>query len=645
MRKNHAWMRPSIRACALSLSCAALLAVPAALAQTAEPSAAVAAAKGRVDQETARLNAAIEAEAARLSQYMDQADVAADKSMDRVGVQARERLLQGVTRLIREGERAIPRRVDPAWASGAANECQQLNGAAGASNGSARCASTNDSGSRAETRAQGDGASAAANAANTGRALARAQGDRSSATARSGDAARPGQRDNVSDAVATGGSSSQAVAGSSHFDENNNVTAVAAEGSRASAEATAGDNNRILAGAFNRGEANATNRAGDRNTSIALGANGSRGPDAPAGANPLAMQMSGARSMTLFGFDNHAMSVVDGPNSVATTNAGYGDRHWSAATASANSHARADAAQGEDNAAFADARNRGHALSYTSYGDNLVAISRSTGDDSTGSCSPIGRPQNSGETNYPPDVCATANARSVDGNSNIAIAIVDRAKGYAVAERGVRNTAVVRATNGGNIVWNTAEAGPNQTPNPHQGQRADCPWPLPPLPQAQQACGNGTAKASYGDGNLAVALPNGDHSFAWSEASGGSYNQTLATAGANARARARATYNSYGTAKAVADNGGNADASAGAGQHNVALANANGAGAVANVTAYGPYARATGAASVGGIVTAIHNTTSLPGGFGASMSTTVQCSNNAVTYAMLGDGQTCGTGF
>jgi hypothetical protein len=175
----------------------------------------------------------------------------------------------------------------------------------------------------------------------------------------------------------------------------------------------------------------------------------------------------------------------------------------------------------------------------------------------------------------------------------------------------------------------------------------DCPWPLPPLPQAQQPCGNATAKASYGDGNLAVAAPNGDHTFTWSEASGGSYNQTLATAdGANSRARARGIYNNYGTAKSTASDGGNADTWAIIGYDNIALANAVGAGSVATGVAAGPHAEATSAASAGGTASAVHNTTTQTGSFqGGSLTTGVSCSEQSVTYALIGNGRTCGDGF
>ena len=119
---------------------------------------------------------------------------------------------------------------------------------------------------------------------------------------------------------------------------------------------------------------------------------------------------------------------------------------------------------------------------FNSYGDYMLAIATSKGDGSTGQCGPIGQPRDSGETTYPPDACSTANARAVDGEANIAISNVDKAKAYSVAERGSRNIAVTRAVNGGDIIWNTTPSLPTQPPNPHAGMTPDCPWPLPPLP-------------------------------------------------------------------------------------------------------------------------------------------------------------------
>jgi hypothetical protein len=77
----------------------------------------------------------------------------------------------------------------------------------------------------------------------------------------------------------------------------------------------------------------------------------------------------------------------------------------------------------------------------------------------------------------------------------------------------------------------------------------------------------------------------------------------------------------------------------------VALATAVGIGSVANVTAAGPHARATATASAGGTATAVHNTTTSGNFLGVNLTTGVTCSNASVTYALIGTGQTCGSGF
>jgi len=522
------------------------------------------------------------------------------------------------------------------WNPEGANACKQVDGTVVLANGTAVCTTNSDGDDQAVAKAQGDGASATANAIHDGRANAKALGDASAATARSGDAARTGQARNAADASSLNGSTATANAGVGDFDEDNEAKAVAEDGSLSIADAGTGDKNQDFALSVNNGEARATNRAGDRNVAVAIGANGNNDGNGPLGA----------RATTLIGNDNTALSVADGLNSAATTNAGYGDRHKAAAAAGPNSDARADSAQGEESESFATATDRGHALAFNSYGDHMRAIATSKGDGSTGRCAVIGQPVNSGQTTYPPDACSTANARAVDGDANTAISVVDKAKAYSVAERGTHNIAVTRAANGGDIIWNTTPSLPSQPPNPHAGLTPDCPWPLPPLPQAQQACGNATAKASYGDGNVAVAAPNGDHSFAWSEASGGGYNETLATAeGANSRARARGIYNNHGTAKATAADGGRSEAATILGYENVSMANATGAGSVANATAAGPHAQATAAASSGGTATAVHNTTNIAAFITGPLVTGVTCSPAAVTYALIGTGQSCGTGF
>jgi hypothetical protein len=48
-----------------------------------------------------------------------------------------------------------------------------------------------------------------------------------------------------------------------------------------------------------------------------------------------------------------------------------------------------------------------------------------------------------------------------------------------VAERGARNTAVTRATDGRNIIWNTTPSLPRQPVNTHAGLKPDCPKSLP----------------------------------------------------------------------------------------------------------------------------------------------------------------------
>jgi len=601
------------------------------------PSDALAEAKAQVDEALAGFSTAADEAAAGLQTFVEEADIAEDKSMEEAGVAAKSDLDEGLAEVLSDAEGAIPEadRLEPSWNGGAANACRQNDGNNVVAQGTAVCTTNSDRDDRARARAEGNGASATANAVHDGDAEARSQGDGSAATARSGDPARTGQRRNVSDAVSTGGSTATANAGLGDHDGRNRSTAVADGTSLATADSNFGDENEAFSGSINNGEARASNTSGDRNRAIALGANGSNDGNGPAGA----------RATSLLGFDNTSLSVADGQNSTAITNAGYGDRHRAAATSGPNSQARADSAQGEESASFSQATDRAHALAFNSYGDHMLAIAQSTGNGSTGLCGPIGQPVNSGETTYPPDACATANARAVDGEANTAISIVDEAKGYSVSERGARNTAVTRATNGGDIIWNTTPSLPNQPPNPHAGLTPDCPWPLPPLPQAQQPCGNATAKASYGDGNLAVAVPNGDHAFAWSEASGGSYNQTLAAAdGANSRARSRGIYNNYGTAKSSATNGGNAETLAVRGYGNVALANADGIGSVANATAAGPHSQATASSSAGGTATAMHNTTTASGFQGIGPSA-VSCSNESVTYAMIGTGQTCGDGF
>jgi len=656
--KRHWPARIGIGACVTSLTAAALLATPAAMAEDKRklvdetatwgtpheehaagvtPADAVAGTNAAVDQEAAQLGTSVDVETARLATFVEQAKVARNKSMETAGVEAKARLTADIAQLLKKAERAIPKdgRLKPAWQPGSANQCRQVDGTDLIKKGTAVCSTNNDQDQRATARAQGDGATAAAYAIHDGGARARAQGDNSIATAKSGDAIRTGQSDNVSDAVSTGGSTVTATAGLGDDDEHNKARAVADDGSLAVADASFGDKNDMFAGAVNKGEARVSNRAGDGNIGIALGANGSNDGNGPAGA----------RVTIAIGFDNTAVSLADGVNSAATTNGGYGDRHKAVALSGPNSHARGDSVQGDESASFADATDRGHALAFNSYGDYMLAIAKSKGDGSTGQCAPIGQPVNSGETTYPPDACSTANARAVDGEANIAISIVDKAKAYSVAERGSRNIAVTRAANGGDIIWNTKPSLPTQTPNPHAGLTPDCPWPLPPLPQAQQPCGNATAKSSYGNGNLAVAAPNGDHTFTWAESSGGSYNQTLTIAeGANSQSRSRAIYNNYGIGRATATNGGHADTLAVIGYQNVALANATGSGAVANATAAGPYARATAAASSGGTASAMHNTTNIIGFFGTTPNA-VACSEGSVAYAMIGTGQSCGSGF
>jgi len=602
------------------------------------PSSSLAAAKATIDAATTRLGASVDRAAVGLQAFVKQAGVATDKSMKAAGLAAKATLDRQITQLLTDAGCAIPdlASLEPHWNPAAVNACVQADGIIVVSKGTAVCTTNADRDDRARARAEGNGASANANAIHHGDAQASAQGDSSTAAAKSGDKARTGQAGNVSNAISTSGSTATANSSLADFDEHNNATAAAAGASLSTSDIAGGDRNQALAESFNNGEAHASGTAGDGNLSIALGADGSNDGNGPAGA----------RSTTLIGFDNKALSVADGVNSAAITNAGYGDRHQAAASSGPNSQARADSAQGEDNASFATATQRGHALAFNSYGDDMLAVATSKGDGSTGLCNPIGQPVNSGETTYPLDACATANARAVDGQTNTAVSEVDKAKAYSVAERGRYNTAVTRAADGGDIIWNTTASLPGQPSNPHAGLAPDCPWPLPPLPQAQQPCGNATAKASYGDGNLAVADPNGDHSFAWSEASGGSYNQTLATASAKSKARARAIYNNYGTAKAAATGGGNADSIAVLGYQNVALANAAGTGSVANASAAGNHARATATASSGGTATAVQNTstttTFLPG---ILLTTGVTCSNTSVTYAVIGTGQSCGTGF
>lgn len=601
-------------------------------------SSSLADAKATVDAATTRAATSVNQAAAGLQAFVKQAGIAGDKSMKAAGAAAKAALDRQITRLLTDAGCAIPdlASLEPRWDPAAVDACVQADGTILVSKGTAVCTTNADRDDRARARAEGAGASADADAVHTGDARAAAAGDGSKAAAKSGDKARTGQAGNVSNAISTGRSTATANSGLGDFDERNNSTAAAAGGSLSTSDASGGDRNQTFAGSFDNGEAHATSTAGDGNLSLALGADGGNDGNGPAGA----------QSTTLIGFDDKALSVADGVNSTAITNAGYGDRHEAAASSGPDSQARADSAQGEDSAAFATATDRGHALAFNSYGDDMLAVARSKGDGSTGLCNPIGQPVNSGETTYPLDACATASSRAVDGQTNTAISVVDKAKAYSVAERGRYNTAVTTATNGGDIIWNTTASLPGQPANPHAGLTPDCPWPLPPPPQAQQACGNATAKASYGDGNLAVAAPDGDHAFAWSEASGGSYNQTLATAEARSKARARAIYDNYGTAKAAATGGGNADSIAVLGYQNVALANAAGTGSVADASAAGNHARATATASSGGTATAVHNTSTttafLPG---IPLTTGVSCSDTSVTYAVIGTGQSCGTGF
>ncbi|WP_105972515.1 hypothetical protein [Streptomyces geranii] len=604
----------------------------------AVPAEALATIEAIIDTSASRLSASTGTSVGGLEKFMAEADIADGKQMKTVGVEAQAKLEREIHGLLKTTENALPAAgsIDPAWQAGASNACLQQDGTDRAKSGTAVCSTNSDRDRRARARADGDKAAATANGVHEGDADAKAQGDGSAATAKSGDAARVGQKGNESDAISSAGSNAKATSGSADHDQRDRSTAVADEGSLAAADSVAGDRNDSFAGASEDGEATAVSRYGDDNSSIALGYHGNND-----GSGPF-----GARATTLIGFKNKALSIADGQNSSAVTNAGYGDGHRAAATSGANSHARADAAQGEDSEAFADATERGHALAYDSYGDDMLAIATSKGDGSTGACTPIGQVTNSGETTYPIDACASANARAVDGESNTAISTVDQAKAYSVAERGKYNTAITKASNGGDIVWNTAKPAAGQPANPHEGMTADCPWPLPPLPQAQQPCGNATAKASYGDGNLAVAVPDGDHVFTWSEASGGSYNQTLATGeGKDSQARSRAIYNNYGTAKAAATGGGKADSLAVIGYENVAISNADGAGSVANATAAGPHAQATATAGKGGTVSAVHNTTTTAGFLGVNLTTGVTCSDASVTYALIGTGQSCGSGF
>ena len=610
----------------------------AASARPATPADALATFKAVIDASTGKVSVSADTSVAGLRKFMDGAGVADDKSMKQVGVDAKAKLDADIAALLKTAQGAIPKveSLEPAWTAGATDACTQQDGTDREKSGTSVCTTNADRDDRARSRAEGDRASADANAMNHGDADAKAQGAGSAATAKSGDASRTGQSDNTSDAISTAGSRTTANSGTGDYDQRNQATAVGHDKSLSTADSINGDRNKSFAGSSANGEARAADRSGNGNSSIALGFNGSNDGDGP----------SGARATTLLGFRNQALSIADGQNSAAITNAGYGDGHRAAATAGANSQARADAAQGEDSESFAKATDRGHALAYDSYGDDMLAIAKSKGDGSTGQCSPIGQAVNSGETTYPLDACATANARAVDGDTNTAISTADKAKAYSVAERGKYNTAITKATDGGDIVWNTTPSLPTQPANPHAGMKADCPWPLPPLPQAQQPCGNATAKASYGDGNLAVAVPTGDHVFTWAESSGGSYNQTLATGeGKDSQARSRAIYNNYGTAKSAATGGGKADTLAVLGYENVALANADGSGSNATATAAGPHARATATASAGGTASAVHNTTTTTGFLGVNLTTGVSCSAASVTYALIGTGQSCGSGF
>jgi len=112
----------------------------------------------------------------------------------------------------------------------------------------------------------------------------------------------------------------------------------------------------------------------------------------------------------------------------------------------------------------------------------------------------------------PPDACATANFSSGGwGIQHRDLCRRQRQGPFSLAERGARKH---RGHQGKRTVGTSSGIQrprcQNQPPNPHAGLTPDCPWPpSAPLPQAQQACGNATAKASYGDGNLAVAVPNG----------------------------------------------------------------------------------------------------------------------------------------
>ncbi|MGW0710216.1 hypothetical protein ACWD4G_30400 [Streptomyces sp. NPDC002643] len=610
----------------------------AASARPSTPADALATFKAVVDASTGKLSASADQSVAALQKFMDEADIADDKAMKQVGVDAKAKLDADIAALLKSAQGAVPKAesLAPSWAAGATDACTQQDGTDVVKSGTAVCTTNADRDDRSRARAEGDAASAKASANHDGDADAKAQGAGSAATAKSGDADRAGQSGNTSDAISTAGSRTTANSGTGDHDQRNQATAVGNDKSLSTADSINGDRNKTFAGSSDNGEARAAGRSGDDNSSIALGFNGSNDGDGP----------SGAQATTLLGFKNQALSIANGQNSAAITNAGYGDGHRAAATSGANSQARADAAQGEDSEAFATATDRGHALAYDSYGDNMLAIAKSKGNGSTGPCSPIGQAVNSGETTYPLDACATANARAVDGDTNTAISTADKAKAYSVAERGKYNTAITKATDGGDIVWNTTPSLPNQPTNPHAGMKADCPWPLPPLPQAQQPCGNATAKASYGDGNLAVAVPNGDHVFTWSEASGGSYNQTLATGeGKDSQARSRAIYNNYGTAKSAATGGGKADTLAILGYENVALANADGTGSKADATAAGPHSQATATASKGGTVSAVHNTTTTTGFLGVNLTTGVSCSAASVTYALIGTGQSCGSGF
>ena len=613
-------------------------AAKAAATRTSTPADALARVEAVIDASTDKVSASTDRSVAGLQKFMDEAGIADDKTMKTVGAKAQAELEADIAALLKTAQGAVPEAesLDPAWTAGAADSCIQRDGTDVVMSGTATCATNADRDDRARARAEGDAAAAKANANHDGDADAKAQGKGSTATAKSGDPTRTGQSRNESDALSTAGSTATANSGTADHDQRDKATAVAHDKSLASADSVAGDHNDSFAGASDSGEASAIARYGDDNRSIALGFNGSNDGTGP----------GGARAITLMGFKNQALSVADGQNSAAITNAGYGDGHRAAATSGPNSQARADAAQGEDSEAFADATDRGHALAFDSYGDDMLAIAKSKGDGSTGQCSPIGTAVNSGETTYPLDACATANARAVDGESNTAISTADKAKAFSLAERGKYNTAITKANNGGDIVWNTTKSGANQPSNPHEGMKADCPWPLPPLPQAQQPCGNATAKASYGDGNLAVAVPDGDHVFTWAESSGGSYNQTLATGeGKDSQARSRAIYNNYGTAKAAATDGGKADTLAVIGYENVALAGANGADAKADATAAGPHSQATATASAGGTVSAVHNTTATTGFLGVNLTTGVSCSDASVTYALIGTGQSCGNGF